>query len=252
MRHLKHSYESTPLSAVHSERRDPIRVLVIDGSVITLHGVRALLEKNGRIVVVATAGTEAEAIAALQTCRPDVVVMDVQVGSVRGIDIANTIRESHPDVRIVFFSTYDDPHLLHTAVLAGVHGYLTKTASGEVLAKSIEAAHAGQAMIDDRLTTQVLQWVRDGVRTGPHATLEGCPEEDLRLLSHVAAGKTNKEIAQALHIEPRAVAARLQRIYKRLRISRRSEAASSFTKHKLGLVSGPHRHARYATSASGH
>lgn len=252
MRHMEHSYESNPLPGSQTERRAPIRVLVIDGSSIALYGVRAVLAKNRRIVVVATAGTEAEAVAALQTCQPDVVVLDVQVGPASGIDIANTIRESHPNIKIVFFSTHDTPHLLQAAILAGAHGYLIKTASGDVLAKGIEAAHAGQAMIDERLTKQVIQWVRAGVLTAPPATVEGCPEDDLRLLSHVAAGKTNKEIAQELNVAPRVVATRLQRIYKRLRISRRSEAASSFTKHELALVAGFNRHARYATSAIGH
>lgn len=252
MRPMEHLYKRNPRAESQTGRCAPIRVLVVDGSIIALHGVRALLAKSNCILVVATASTEAEAFAALQTCRPDVVVLEVQVGPASGIGLAKSIRESYPDIRVVFFTAHDDPHLLHAAVLAGAHGYLIKTASGEVLAKSIEAAHAGQAMIDDRLTKQVLQWVRDGVPTAPRATVEGCPKEDLRLLSHVAEGKTNKEIAQALNIDPRTVASRLQRVYKRLRISRRSEAATSFTKHELSLVSGLNRHARYASLPIGH
>jgi two-component system response regulator DevR len=222
----------------------PIRVLVVDGAIIALHGVKALLATHRRVVVVATAGAEREAVIALQTCRPDVVVLDVRVGPVSGIGIAKAIRESSPNIKIVFFSTYDDTSLLYAAIQAGAHGYLIKTASGEALAKSIEAAYAGQAMIDERLTKEVIQWVRSGIRTAPHATVGSCPDDDLRLLSHVAVGKTNKEIAQALNIAPRIVATRLQRIYRRMRISRRSEAASSFTKYELGLGSGLNRHTR--------
>lgn len=210
----------------------------------------ALLTQRNGICVVATAGSEAEVYAALRTCLPDVVVLEVQVGPASGIDIAKTIRESHPNIRIVFFTAHAATHLLHTAVLAGVHGYLIKTVSGEVLAKSIEAAHVGQAVIDDRLTKHVIQWIRDGAQTVPGETVEGCRDEELKLLAHSAAGKTNNEIAQELRIQPKVVATRFQRIYKRLRISRRSEAASSFTTHEPGLVSGLHRHARYAISTN--
>ncbi len=237
---------------VQRERRAPIRVLVIDGSAIALQGVNVLLGASNSILVVATADSEAGALAALQTCRPDVVVLEVQIGPACGIGLANAIRESHPDIRVLFFTAYEDPDLLRAAVLAGAHGYLLKTASGEVLAKSIEAVYAGQAMIDEHLTQQVIQWVRDGVLPAPRATVEDCREEELRLLSHVAEGKTNKEIAQALNLNPRAVATRLQRVYKRLRISRRSEAATSFTKHELGLASGLHRSGRNAISVNGH
>jgi DNA-binding NarL/FixJ family response regulator len=222
-----------------------IRVLVVDGAIIALHGVRALLATHRRVVVVATAGTEREAVIALQTCRPDVVVLDVHVGPVSGIGFAKTIRESYPNIKIVFFSTYDDTFLLHAAIQAGAHGYLIKTASGEALAKSIEAAYAGQAMIDERLTKEVIQWVRSGIRTAPHATVDSCPDDDLRLLSHVAAGKTNKEIAQALNVAPRIVATRLQRIYKRLRISRRAEAVSCFLKYECEPHSGNQRTGRH-------
>jgi two-component system, NarL family, response regulator DevR len=167
---VRHLWNLLTRGAHNLGKSTPIRVLIVDGVSIALHGVRAVLAKHRRVVVVATAGTEQEAFIALQTCRPEVVVLDVQVGSVSGIGIAKTIRESYPHIKTVFFSTHDDLHFLHAAILAGAHGYLLKAAPGDVLAKSIKAAHAGQAMIAERLTTQVIQWVRGGVGIAPHAT----------------------------------------------------------------------------------
>jgi len=135
------------------------------------------------------------------------------------------IRETHPRVGVLFFTSHDNKDLLRAAILAGAQGYLLKTAAADAVARSIEIVATGRAIMDQQLTQQVIAWVKDGGRSA-RASIEGhCSASDLQLLSYVASGKTNKEIAQQLNIAPNVVATRLQKIYKRLRISRRSEAA---------------------------
>jgi two-component system, NarL family, response regulator DevR len=99
---------------------------------------------------------------------------------------------------VLFFSAYDDKHLLQSAILAGAHGYLLKIASREALVKSIELVATGRAILDRQLTPQVLSWVRDGGWDAPHKTLQRFSTQDQKILSLVAAGRTNKEIAQEL------------------------------------------------------
>lgn len=208
--------------------RQPVRVLLVDNSIFTLHGLKAFLSNRRNIVVVGAASTEAETFAAIQAYRPDVVILDVRVGHVSGIDLCKAIRKSHPNIGVLVFTAHEDKTLLHSAILAGAQGYLLKTAAADTVAKSIEIVSTGQAIMDQQLTQHVIAWVRDGGGVAGEKTESSCSREDRQLLSFLASGKTNKEIAQALHISPSAVNSRLQKLYKRLRISRRSEAARYF------------------------
>jgi two-component system, NarL family, response regulator DevR len=205
--------------------RKPIRVLVIDDSILTLQGLKAFFSKSSLIDIVGGAKTRSEALAAIQTHNPHVVMLEVRVGQTSGIDLCRAIRESHPNIGVLFFTAYDDKELLRAAIVADAHGYLLKGAAAEAVARSIEVVASGRAIMDQQLTQQVITWVRDGGLAGQERIPYSCSKDDMQLLSLVATGKTNKEIAQELNLAPSVVASRLQRVYKRLRISRRSEAA---------------------------
>lgn len=211
-----------------SRMQRPVRVLLVDDSTITLQGLKSVLSKMDKLKVVGTASSEAEAMAALEACQPDVVVLDVYVAGASGIGMCKTIRQLHPDIAVLFFTDCDSKDLLHDAIVAGAQGYLLKNASSEAVATSIEIVSAGQAIMDQQLTPQIIAWVREGGSDIRQKDVLNWSSEDRRLLSLLAAGKTNKEIAQALHITHGSVSSRVQRLYKRLKISRRSEAARCF------------------------
>lgn len=216
----------------------PVRVLLVDASVITLRGVKTFLSKRRAVEVIGAVQTRAEALAAITKCRPDVVVSEVRIGQASGIDMCRIIHNSHPTIAVLFFTDCDDTRLLHSAILAGARGYLLKTASGEEVAQGIEAVSSGRAVMDTRLTQQILAWIRD---RGRHMMEEKYSTDELRLLSLVAAGKTNKEIARELNVQPRAVTAYLRKIYKRLRVSRRSEAARCYVQREKDAQGGAGR-----------
>ncbi|MBI5673681.1 MAG: response regulator transcription factor [Nitrospirae bacterium] len=205
--------------------RAPIRVLLIDDSILTLHGLKAFLSTARHIEILGSARTPSEAFDAIQAHRPDIVMLETRVGQVSGIDVCRAIRESHPNIGVLFFTAHDDKELLRAAIIADAHGYLLKGAAAEAVVRSIEIIASGRAIMDQQLTQQVITWVRDGGLAGQERIPYSCSKDDRQLLSLVALGKTNKEIAQELNVVPRVVATRLQRIYKRLKISRRSEAA---------------------------
>ena len=205
-----------------------IRILVIDHSVLILQGIREFFSKSHHIEVIGTAGTRHEAIQAISTKQPDLVLVEVRVGQDSGIELCRTIRESHPQVKVLFFTTQDDKDILRAAIMAGAHGYLLKSATADSIAKSLEVVANGGAIMDQHLTEQVIQWLREGSTSGHEQWRETCSREELHLLSLVAFGKTNKEIGRELNVAHTVVASRLQKIYKRLRISRRSEAARCY------------------------
>lgn len=218
------------------ELRKPVRVLLIDDSIFTAHGLRTVLSRKRDMVVVSAVSTESEAFAVLRTCRPDVVVLDVRVGEASGIALCRTIQGSYPNTAVLFFTVCEDRNVLRAAILAGAKGYLLKNASSDSITAGIELVSAGKAIIDRQLTHHVLTWIRQGGGAGSRHVLKGCSNDDLTILSRVAAGKTNKEIAKELNIALSAVTTRLQKLYKRVKISRRSEAAGYFARMERDFV----------------
>ena len=211
----------------------PVRVLLVDDSAVSLQGLKTVLSKSTRLTIVGTASSETEAMAAIHAHEPDVVVLDVHVRGTSGIDMCRVIHERHPKIAVFIFTAHDNKELLHEAILAGAQGYLLKSASGEAIVKSLEAVSSGQAVMDQHLTSQVMEWVRE-IGDHPRGQSEArWSRDDLQLLALIAQGNTNKEIAQALGVTRNVVSVRLQKIYRRLKISRRSEAASYFIQQGL-------------------
>ena len=224
--------ESLPnryVSMTQSTRmREQARVLLVDESPFVLQGLRVILAKSRHIRVVGTARSITNALAAVQTHRPTVVVSDVEVGRASGIELCRAIRESHPKIRVLFFTGNDDQRLLRSAILAGAQGYLLKRASSEAIVRGIEIVSDGMAVMDPQVTPHVISWVRDQTGELRRARWRECSQVDLRMLASIAAGKSNKEIAQRLKITPGVLGSRLRRLYKRLNISRRAEAAMHY------------------------
>lgn len=178
--------------------------------------------------VVATAQSTVDALSALEICRPTVVVSEVQVGRASGIDLCRTIRESYPKTRVLFFTDRDDQHLLRSAILAGAQGYLLKKASAEAVVRGIEIVSEGMAVMDPQLTPHIISWVREQGKGIPFQRLNESSEDEIRVLTLMSAGKTNKEIAHELKISLGRLSTRLRALYKRLNISRRAEATNYY------------------------
>jgi two-component system, NarL family, response regulator DevR len=208
--------------------RDQARVLLVDASPLILQGIQEILAKSPQVCVVGTAQSTDDALAAVQTCRPTVVVSEVQVGRASGIDLCRTIRESYPKISVLFFTNRDDQHLLRSAILAGAQGYLLKKASVEAVVRGIEVVSEGMAIMDPQLTPHIISWVKEQGRRLPFQRLNECSEDEFRVLALMSDGKTNKEIAQELKISPGQLSTRLRALYRRLKISRRVEATTCY------------------------
>ncbi len=208
--------------------RDHARVLVVDASPFVLQGIQEILAKNRHVHVVGTARTTDEALVAVRTSRPTVVVSEVQLGRASGIDLCRTIRESYPQISVLFFTNRDEQHLLRSAILAGAQGYLLKKASAEAVVRGIEIVSEGMAIMDPQLTPQIMAWVREQGRGVQARRLDDCSAEEIRVLALMSAGKTNKQIAQQLKVSLGSLSTRLRALYKRLDISRRAEATRYF------------------------
>lgn len=207
-----------------------IRVLVVDDHQIVRLGLRKLLGKNPAFEVVGEASTSADAIVQTLTHKPDVVLLDIRLPEDGGIDACREILDRSPKTRVLFLTSYSDDATVLAAFLAGAHGYLLKDIQAEALMRSLKVVAAGHSIFDPVVTHRIREWME---RLGPLITVAEpqplSPQEN-RILALVAEGKTNKEIAVALDLCDKTVKNYLANAFKKLRITRRSQAAAIFAK----------------------
>jgi len=210
----------------------PIRVVPVDDSAFTREGLRAILKLDRGIQVVGEADSRARALEEVHRTKPDVVIMDMRLPDGTGSDACRDILSAFPRMRILFFSAYSDDRNLHDAVMAGGHGYLTKDVGAKDLLRAIKAIAAGRSLLGPKETAHILSWMKDSVTNTPAVSSLTLSPIELKLLSMLAEGATNKAIATAFKQPTNAITKLLSTLYKKLHVSRRTQAVHYFlTQH---------------------
>ena len=138
----------------------PIRVLVCDDHEVVREGLRTLLGRQARMLVVAEAATAAEAIEAAARAKPDVVIMDVRLPDGSGVEACRTIREGRPETRVIMLTSYADDEALFASIVAGASGYLLKQTRGQAVLDAVDAVASGRSLLDPDVTGKVLERLR--------------------------------------------------------------------------------------------
>jgi DNA-binding NarL/FixJ family response regulator len=206
-------------------RPDGPRVLLVDDHDLFRRGLRTLLEEQG-VQVVAEATDGSEAIARVREHSPDVVLMDINMPVMTGVEATREIARLAPLTRVVVLTISDGDGDVIDAVLAGASGYLLKDASIDELLRGIEAAVAGDSLMSPQVAAKVLQRVRAaGPTHSERAARAELSERELDVLRLIANGKDNAEIAGELHISPKTVKNHISNILMKLGIDNRIQAA---------------------------
>ncbi|MBX6351399.1 MAG: response regulator transcription factor [Clostridia bacterium] len=203
-------------------------MLVDDHEVVRL-GLRALLDRTPGLRVVAEAGSVAEAVAAARRERPDVVVMDVRLPDGSGVEACRQIRAENPATQVIMLTSYADDEALFASIMAGAAGYILKQARGKAVAEAILTVSRGGSLLDPQVTERVFERLRS---PQPAATgLEALTAQERRILDRIAQGRTNREIADELHLSEKTIKHYVSSILAKLQVSRRSEAAAYLARH---------------------
>lgn len=196
--------------------RGKVRVLLVDDHRMVRDGLRAILSREERIEVVGEAGDGREAIEAVRRDPPDVVVMDVGLPGMNGIEATRQIREEHPDVAVIALSTYSDRRYVENMLRAGARGYVLKKAAADELVRAVEAVRNGHCYTSPEVTSHVVESSlrpEVGGRSSAYTLLGRREREVLQLL---AEGRTSPQIAALLSISARTVEAHRRNIMRKL------------------------------------
>ena len=203
-----------------------IRVALVDDQAMVRAGFRMILETEADITVVGEAGDGREAIEMVAALRPDVVLMDLSMPEMDGVEATQRISAAHPEAKIVILSSFSEHQRVLAALDAGAEGYVLKHADPEQILAAIDAVHRGGAPIDPQVA-RVLLDVKRNVPTA-RGVLTDREEEVLRL---VQSGLANKQIGRQLGISERTVKAHLTKIFQTLGVADRTQAALWAAEH---------------------
>ena len=207
-------------------RQDALRVVIVDDHDLFRTGLRNLLEEQG-IQVVGEAGAGADAVRAVRELAPDVVVMDLNMPGMPGVEATRQITAIAPLTRVLVLTISDQDSDVLDAILAGACGYLLKDSSIQELMAGIAAASVGESLISPNIAAKVLQRVRStsSVPAIAETIRSELSDREIEVLKLIANGKDNANIAAELHISPKTVKNHISNILMKLQIDNRIQAA---------------------------
>jgi two-component system, NarL family, response regulator DevR len=210
-----------------------IRLLLVDDHEVVRVGLRALLGRHPDFEVVDEASSGQEAVRKALMHRPEIVVMDVRLNGMSGIEACREITQAAPDVKVIMLTSYGDDDTLFEAIAAGASGYVLKQIGSNDLIKSIETVGRGDSTLDPTTTSRVFARMREQARKKEESAFSDLTEQELRVLAHLAEGKTNREVADILSLGEGTVRNYVSSVFSKLHVNNRAEAAAYAAAHNI-------------------
>ncbi|GHO43198.1 response regulator [Ktedonospora formicarum] len=207
-----------------------IRLMLVDDHEVVRLGMRAAFELEPDILIVGEASNGAEAVAKVGVLAPQVILMDVRMEKMSGIEACREIKSLTPQVNILMITSYTDDRAALASALAGASGYLLKNVSRAELLKAIRLVATGVSLLDTSRKQQAIRLATTGLSSRPG---EDLTEREREVLALVTRGNTNKQIAEQLSLSEKTARNHVSHILEKLGLSRRSEAAAYAVEHNL-------------------
>ncbi len=216
----------------------PIRVLIVDDHTLFRDGLSAILMTVPDMEVVGEAGTGREAVTLVESLAPDVVLMDINMPDVNGIEATQQVLALKPDTGIIMLTMLEDDDSLFAAMCAGARGYILKGADKAEVLKTIRAVAEGEALFGPKMAGRLTAFFQNvGRTTGPTHTLDPFPDltdREREVLALIAQGDNNQEIARHLHISAKTVSNHISNIFSKLQVADRAQAIVKARQAGLG------------------
>jgi DNA-binding NarL/FixJ family response regulator len=201
---------------------DVARVLIADDQTLFRSGLAGLLNQDRRVSVVGEAVDGAEAVEQAEALRPDVVLMDIKMPNLDGVEATRRIVADHPEIKILVLTTFDADTYVLQALRAGASGYVLKNAQPQAIVSSILAVLSGERVMASVVANRVLDMITG--TTTPKDFYNGLTAREIEILKLMALGQANKQIARRLEISEKTVRNHVSHMYEKLQIYERSQA----------------------------
>lgn len=205
-----------------------IRILIADDHRVVREGLAAILKSRSDMDVVGEAINGFEVIEKTKALKPDVILMDISMPQMNGVEATRAVREISPEIGIVVLTMHDDDATIFELVRTGVHGYLLKDADSSEIVKAIQSIYKGESIIHPSIARKILgefsQRGSEQVKKAPRQ-MYNLSGREVDVLRRVAKGKTNKEIASELHLSEKTIKNHVRNIFHKMGVYDRTEAA---------------------------
>ena len=205
------------------KKENPIRVMLVDDHSAFRKGMVALIDSEPDLQVIAETGDGREALEVYRQNQPDVVLMDLRLPGIGGVEATLAIRKEFPDARVIVLTTFDTDEDIFRAIQSGAKSYLLKDTSDDELAAAIRSVHAGNQLLSDKLARRLAER-----QQRPELT-----QRELEVLQMLIKGRSNKEIGSALFLCEDTVKAHFKTLFAKLKVQDRTEAAIYAIRHGI-------------------
>jgi len=203
-----------------------IKVAIVEDNDKIREGLAAIIDGSDGFICSATYESAEEALRRLPAYAPDVVLMDIQLPKMSGIECVEKLKEEHPDLQIMMLTVYEDDEKIFKSLVAGATGYILKRTPPSELLEAIRELHEGGSPMSDQIARKVVQAFQQMGKSSKET--ENLSDREMEILSYLAKGYHDKEIAEKLFLSVKTVRTHLRNIYKKLHVRSRTEAVLKY------------------------
>ncbi|MBC7252687.1 MAG: response regulator transcription factor [Actinobacteria bacterium] len=206
-------------------RGESVNVMLVDDHEVVLEGLIRILEKQGGIKIVSVARSAEEALEKIDRFPPDVVIVDIQLPGMNGIELIRRIKSRYPDIEAITLTVFDDEQFAKQAIKAGAIGYVIKDAAKEELVKAVRAAAKGESLISTSVARKLIEEISEPAgRKKREEEYEGLSQRELDVIKLMARGYNNRQIADILFISEHTVKVHIRNIFRKIGVTDRTNA----------------------------
>lgn len=216
-----------------------IKVLIADDQELIRQSLQIVLESKSHICVTDAVSNGQEVIQSIRKEKPDVILMDIRMPKMDGVQCTKIIKENYPQIKIIILTTFDDDEFVYSALKYGASGYLLKGVSMDELVRAIEVVHSGRAMINPDIATKVLRLFSQLARSDYSISIQEFQVDELtktewKIIEEVGRGASNKEISETLSLSEGTVRNYLSTILNKLDLRDRTQLAIWVVQRRMG------------------
>jgi DNA-binding NarL/FixJ family response regulator len=211
---------------VVTEKGDSIKVMLVDDHEVVLEGLIRILEKQGGIKIVSVARSAEEALGKVARFPPDVIIVDIQLPGMNGIELIKRIKSTYPEIEAITLTVFDDEQFAKQAIKAGAIGYVIKDAAKDELVKAVRAAAKGESLISTSVARKLIEEITEpaGRRKKKPEGFEGLSQREVDVIKLMARGYNNRQIADLLFISEHTVKVHIRNIFRKIDVADRTNA----------------------------